>query len=72
MCGITGLTAAAGDAGAPLGPYLDGAAVARLTGRTTAGSSLSELERILVESTVRLDAWLRAYGVELTGVEGAR
>ncbi|WP_094793285.1 asparagine synthase (glutamine-hydrolyzing) [Streptomyces kasugaensis] len=68
---ITGLTTAAGDAGAPLSHCLDGAAVRRLTGRTTTGS-LSEFERILVESTVRLDEWLRTYQVELdTGALGA-
>ncbi|MEU8582100.1 asparagine synthase (glutamine-hydrolyzing) [Streptomyces abikoensis] len=62
---ITGLTKAAGDGGAPLRPYLDGEAVERLTGRTATGS-LSEFERILVESTVRMDDWLRAYDVALT------
>ncbi|TBO58295.1 asparagine synthase (glutamine-hydrolyzing) [Streptomyces kasugaensis] len=68
---ITGLTTAAGDAGAPLSHCLDGAAVRRLTGRTATGS-LSEFERILVESTVRLDEWLRTYQVELdTGALGA-
>ncbi|MFC5719465.1 asparagine synthase (glutamine-hydrolyzing) [Streptomyces gamaensis] len=61
---ITGLTSAAGDEDAPLSPYLDAGAVRRLTGRTTTGS-LSEFERILVESTVRLDDWLRAYHVSL-------
>ncbi|MEU7137672.1 asparagine synthase (glutamine-hydrolyzing) [Streptomyces sp. NPDC046261] len=66
---ITGLTAAAGDGGAPLSPFLDGDAVRRTTAKTTTGS-LSEFERILVESTVRLDDWLRTYQVELTGVKG--
>ncbi|MFI1255176.1 asparagine synthase (glutamine-hydrolyzing) [Streptomyces netropsis] len=66
---ITGLTAAAGDGSAPLSPFLAGEAVQRLTAKTSVGS-LSEFERILVESTVRLDDWLRTYQVELTGVKG--
>ncbi|MFI9202242.1 asparagine synthase (glutamine-hydrolyzing) [Streptomyces sp. NPDC053048] len=66
---ITGLTTAAGEEGAPLRPFLDGEAVRRLTGRTATGS-LSEFERILVESTVRLDDWARTYQVALTGVKG--
>ncbi|WP_370417487.1 asparagine synthase (glutamine-hydrolyzing) [Streptomyces sp. QH1-20] len=66
---ITGLTAAAGDGSAPLSPFLAGEAVRRLTAKTS-GGSLSEFERILVESTVRLDDWLRTYQVELTGVKG--
>ncbi|MET9648056.1 asparagine synthase (glutamine-hydrolyzing) [Streptomyces syringium] len=66
---ITGLTAAAGDGSAPLNPFLAGEAVRRLTAKTS-GGSLSEFERILVESTVRLDDWLRTYQVELTGVKG--
>ncbi|MEX2984087.1 asparagine synthase (glutamine-hydrolyzing) [Streptomyces sp. C36] len=66
---IAGLGAAAADAGAPLSPFLDGDAVRRTTVRTATGS-LSEFERILVESTVRLDEWTRAYQVELTGVKG--
>ncbi|MFF5125801.1 asparagine synthase (glutamine-hydrolyzing) [Streptomyces syringium] len=66
---ITGLTTAAGDDSAPLNPFLAGEAVRRLTARTS-GSSLSEFERILVESTVRLDDWLRSYQVGLTGVKG--
>ncbi|MFI9237317.1 asparagine synthase (glutamine-hydrolyzing) [Streptomyces sp. NPDC053079] len=66
---ITGLTAAAGDGGAPLSPFLDGDAVRRMTAKTTTGS-LSEFERILVESTVRLDGWLRTYQVGVTGVKG--
>ncbi|MGI5526112.1 asparagine synthase (glutamine-hydrolyzing) [Streptomyces syringium] len=66
---ITGLTTAAGDDSAPLNPFLAGEAVRRLTARTS-GSSLSEFERILVESTVRLDDWLRTYQVGLTGVKG--
>ncbi|CAM5305324.1 asparagine synthase (glutamine-hydrolyzing) [Streptomyces abikoensis] len=67
---ITGLAAAADDGGAPLSPFLGAGAVRRMTTRTTNGS-LSEFERILVESTVRLDDWLRTYGVELTHVKGA-
>ncbi|MEV5140776.1 asparagine synthase (glutamine-hydrolyzing) [Streptomyces syringium] len=66
---ITGLTAAAGDGSAPLNPFLAGEAVRRLTAKTS-GGSLSEFERILVESTVRLDDWLRTYQVELTGAKG--
>ncbi|MBH1938107.1 asparagine synthase (glutamine-hydrolyzing) [Streptomyces sp. AV19] len=67
---ITGLaTAADGEAGAPLAPFLDGGAVRRLTDKTAEGS-LSEFERILVESTSRMDDWLRTYQVELTGVKG--
>ncbi|MEU4213359.1 asparagine synthase (glutamine-hydrolyzing) [Streptomyces sp. NPDC026206] len=65
---IDGLSTAAGDPGAPLSPFLDGDAVRRLTAKTSAGS-LSEFERILVESTVRLDDWTRTYGVEFTGVK---
>ncbi|WFB06105.1 asparagine synthase (glutamine-hydrolyzing) [Streptomyces sp. LX-29] len=67
---ITGLTAAAGDDAAPLSAYLDAAAARRLADKTTTGS-LSEFERILVESTVRLDDWARAYDVELTPLNGA-
>ena len=61
------LTAAAGTPGSSLGPYLDGAAVHRLTGRTSTGS-LSEFERILVESMVRLESWLSTYDVQLEGL----
>ncbi|GHF23805.1 asparagine synthase (glutamine-hydrolyzing) [Streptomyces morookaense] len=67
---ITGLATAAGEGGAPLSPFLDGDAVRRLTARTSTGS-LSEFERILVESTVRLDDWLRTYEIELTDVKGS-
>lgn len=66
---ITGLTAAAGGSSAPLSPFLAGESVRRLTAKTS-GGSLSEFERILVESTVRLDDWLRTYQVRLTGVKG--
>ncbi|RKN62845.1 asparagine synthase (glutamine-hydrolyzing) [Streptomyces klenkii] len=61
---ITGLATAATGGGAPLSPFLDGDAVRRMTTRT-AGGSLSEFERILVESTVRLDDWLRTYDIDL-------
>lgn len=67
---ITGLVTAAGEGEAPLNPFLDGDAVRRLTAKTSTGS-LSEFERILVESTVRLDDWLRTYEVELTDVKGS-
>ncbi|GHC57268.1 asparagine synthase (glutamine-hydrolyzing) [Streptomyces cinnamoneus] len=67
---ITGLTKAAGDDRAPLSAFLDGDAVRRTAAKTSTGS-LSEFERILVESTVRLDDWARTYQVELTGVKGA-
>ncbi|MGK5545347.1 asparagine synthase (glutamine-hydrolyzing) [Streptomyces sp. URMC 127] len=67
---IAGLAAAADDGGAPLRPFLDAGAVRRMTARTATGS-LSEFERILVESTVRLDDWLRTYGVGLADVKGA-
>lgn len=67
---ITGLATASGEGEAPLSPFLDGDAVRRLTAKTSAGS-LSEFERILVESTVRLDDWLRMYQVELTDVKGS-
>ncbi|GGO54241.1 asparagine synthase (glutamine-hydrolyzing) [Streptomyces lasiicapitis] len=56
-------TAALGD-DAPLAAYLDPGAVHRLTERTRTGS-LSEFERILLESTVRLGDWLRAYRVDV-------
>ncbi|WP_414167386.1 asparagine synthase (glutamine-hydrolyzing) [Streptoverticillium reticulum] len=67
---ITGLATATGEGEAPLSPFLDGDAVRRLTAKTATGS-LSEFERILVESTVRLDDWLRTYQVELTDVKGS-
>ncbi|MGW1197820.1 asparagine synthase (glutamine-hydrolyzing) [Streptomyces sp. NPDC002536] len=67
---ITGLVTATGEGEAPLNPFLDGDAVRRLTSKTSTGS-LSEFERILVESTVRLDDWLRTYQVELTDVKGS-
>ncbi|GGY07607.1 asparagine synthase (glutamine-hydrolyzing) [Streptomyces hiroshimensis] len=66
---ITGLAAAAGDGDAPLSPFLDGDAVRRMTAKTATGS-LSEFERILVESTVRMDDWLRTYDVGLIDVKG--
>ncbi|MFJ2676295.1 asparagine synthase (glutamine-hydrolyzing) [Streptomyces sp. NPDC087525] len=61
---IAGLTAAAVGDDAPLTGYLDPAAVRRLTDKTTTGT-LSEFERILLESTVRLGDWLSTYGVDL-------
>jgi asparagine synthase (glutamine-hydrolysing) len=61
---ITGLTGAATDAEGPLAAHLDPAAVRRLTDRTTT-ATLSEFERILLESTVRLADWLTTYGVDL-------
>ncbi|MBP2472557.1 asparagine synthase (glutamine-hydrolyzing) [Crossiella equi] len=61
---IAGLAVAARDEHSPLRPFLDGEAVRRLVAKTEQ-ASLSEFERILVESTVRLDAWLRAYDVDL-------
>lgn len=63
---IADLAAAAGG-GSPLGEVLDGDAVRRLAAATSTGT-LSEFERILVESTVRLADWLGAYGVGPVGL----
>ncbi|WP_370942104.1 asparagine synthase (glutamine-hydrolyzing) [Amycolatopsis sp. cg5] len=56
------LTAAVHDPAAPLHPFLDEDAVRRLVVKP-AQSTLSEFERILVESSVRLNSWLRNYEV---------
>lgn len=61
---LAGLTNAAVGKDAPLADYLDPEAMRRLTDKTTAGT-LSEFERILLESTVRLGDWLDTYGVDL-------
>lgn len=52
----------------PLRSCLSADSVRSLAAKTASGSPLSEFERILTESTVRLDAWLRAYSVDLTTV----
>ncbi|MDQ3404769.1 MAG: asparagine synthase (glutamine-hydrolyzing) [Actinomycetota bacterium] len=57
------LAMAAKDDRSPLNSVLDGEAVRGLAEKA-ATASLSEFERILVESTVRLDGWLSAYGVD--------
>ena len=49
---------------APLSTLLKREGVERLVAKTQT-QSLSEFERILVDSTVRLDAWITAYGVEV-------
>ncbi|CAJ6848722.1 asparagine synthase [Burkholderia pseudomallei] len=52
---------------APLEPFIDAGALRGLTEKTAAGS-LSEFERILLESSSRLNDWLDLYRVELDGV----
>ncbi|MFH8368372.1 asparagine synthase (glutamine-hydrolyzing) [Streptomyces sp. NPDC018031] len=66
---VADLTAAAGG-DSPLGAALDGDAVRRLAADTGTGT-LSEFQRILVESTVRLENWLSAYRVEPVGLPAA-
>ncbi|KUJ67149.1 asparagine synthetase B [Streptomyces albus subsp. albus] len=61
---VGGLAAAVRSGGSPLSGVLDGDAVGRLGERAATGC-LSEFERILVESTVRLESWVDAYGVGL-------
>lgn len=52
---------------APLEPFIDAGALRNLTAKTATGS-LSEFERILLESSSRLNDWLDLYRVELDGV----
>ncbi|MVO88808.1 asparagine synthase (glutamine-hydrolyzing) [Streptomyces sp. p1417] len=61
---LAGLRASTAGDDAPLAGYVDPAAVRRLSDRTTDGT-LSEFERILLESTVRLGDWLRTYRVDV-------
>lgn len=60
-----GLIKALGDIG-PLQSMVDQSALRRLMAKTADGDPLSEFERILVETTVRLDAWLLAYRVDVS------
>ncbi|ASL45731.1 Asparagine synthetase [glutamine-hydrolyzing] 3 [Burkholderia sp. AD24] len=63
---IARLDAALADPDAPLHPFIDRASLGRLAA-CTAGGGLSEFERILLESSTRLNAWLALYRVELDG-----
>jgi asparagine synthase (glutamine-hydrolysing) len=56
------------DPAAPLSSLLSREGVERLVAKTET-QSLSEFERILVESTVRLDAWITDYHVEILDVK---
>lgn len=61
---VGALQAKAADPASPLHAYLAPEGVARLAAKV-ADQPLSEFERILVESTVRLDEWITRYGVEI-------
>lgn len=61
---IAGLSTSIHDHDGPLKPFLDPAALQRLGAKSEAGS-FSDLERILVESTERLNRWVDTYAVEL-------
>lgn len=61
---VGALQAKAADPASPLHAFLAPEGVARLAAKV-ADQPLSEFERILVESTVRLDAWITRYGVEV-------
>lgn len=64
---IARLNAALDDPRAPLHPLIDRDALRTLAARTTT-STLSDFERILVESSTRLNSWLALYRVALDGV----
>lgn len=66
MVGV--LEARAADPASPLHAFLAPEGVARLAAKVKE-QPLSEFERILVESTVRLDAWISRYGVEIVDMK---
>lgn len=62
------LQAKAGDPASPIQAFLKPEGVERLVSKVQQ-QPLSEFERILVESTVRLDEWLTRYQVEIVDVK---
>ncbi|KVE38492.1 asparagine synthase (glutamine-hydrolyzing) [Burkholderia sp. TSV86] len=64
---IARLNQAIDEGHAPLKPFIDSRALRKLTEKTEIGN-LSEFERILLESSSRLNSWLDLYQVELDGI----